>query len=128
MCKARNSYRKFCRNKRKKYQIDKAQELYDLSKTNTAHFWSKVKSKKNNTGNCDFYSHFKKLYSLNQPLSSINVESSTQSISVDCLDREINASELERAILNLNNNKACGQDGILNEFIKNSNDQIKKLP
>ena len=61
MCKARNTYRKFCRNKRKKHQIDKAQELYDLSKTNPAHFWSKIKSKKHNTGNCDFYSHFKKI-------------------------------------------------------------------
>ena len=69
----------------------------------------------------------KKLYSLNQPFSTFSVESPPQHVSVDCLDREINTSDLERAFLNLNNNKACGQDGILNEFIKNSNDQVKNV-
>ena len=34
-------------------------------------------------------------------------------------------NELEKAIMNLKDNKACGEDGIINEFIKYSNSLVK---
>ena len=45
-------------------------------------------------------------------------------MTVESLDRQISTNELEKAISKLKINKACGQDGIINEFIKHSNVDI----
>ena len=44
---------------------------------------------------------------------------------LDILDGLITLEELENGIKNLKNNKACGLDGILNEFLKSSNVSVR---
>ena len=125
MCQARNNYRKCCRNKRRKHQIDKAEELHYLSKNNPQQFWKKIKRKKNEIGDCDFFSHFKNLFSNNPALGSINSQNrNLADVAVEFLDNQISSNELEKAISKLKNNKSCGEDGIINEFIKHSNIHI----
>ena len=59
MCKTGNEYRKLCRIKRKKAEIDKASELFLLSKSNPKQFWKSFKRKNNKSGNCDFNKYLK---------------------------------------------------------------------
>ena len=126
MCRIRNDYRKCCRNKRQKYELQKAQDLYQLSKSNAKHFWKTINRKEYRIGNCDFFTHFKNMYSIHQN-DRITEHLATEGldINLDVLDEEISLNELEKAILKLNNNKASGADGIINEFIKYSNNHIK---
>ena len=125
MCKTRNEYRKLCRAKRKRAEINKASDLFQLSKSNPKQFWKSFKQRKNKSGNCDFNKYFKELYDL-KPEVNVNEGEITYTCngnaqcSTDMLDSTITADELNKAITTLRNNKACGMDGILNEFIKNS--------
>ena len=64
MCKIRNEYRKCYRIKRKKHDLQKAEELYEISKTNTADFWKRIKRTEYENGICDFFDYFKNLYSI----------------------------------------------------------------
>ena len=63
LCFTRNSYRKLCRKKRNKYNINLAYDLVTLSKENAKLFWKKVKIKhKITNSSCDFHSYFKNLF------------------------------------------------------------------
>ena len=131
MCNARNNYRKLCRYKRKKFQIERANELLTISKTNPRMFWRKMRKKKTAIGSCDFNSYFKTLFDI-QPEIEISDETlnnvrNEQNFNVDYLNNCITMNELVNAIKKLKNNKACGFDGILNEFLKNSNLEVRNV-
>ena len=130
MCKTRNQYRKLCRIKRKQTEINKASELFLLSKSNPKQFWKSFKRRQNKSGECDFNKYFKELYDLT-PEVNVNegeisyVCNGTTQCNTDMLDSSITADELSKAINALKNNKACGMDGIINEFMKNSTSLVK---
>ena len=46
MCRARNEYRKCCRYKRTNFQVEKANDLLNISKNNPKKFWKILKKKK----------------------------------------------------------------------------------
>ena len=124
MCKIRNKYRKLCKHKRYSQKKKDADELIDLFKTNSRQFWRKFKKgKKNKTGNCDFFEYFKELSNIQSSidpniLDDIQVSDQNQeSVSVEMLDEKMTMDELETGIKMLKRNKACGVDGILNEFL-----------
>ena len=131
MCKTRNQYRKLCRIKRKQTEINKASELFLLSKSNPKQFWKSFKRRTNKSGNCDFNKYFKELYDLtpevnvNEGEISYVCNGTTQCNTDIMLDSSITADELSKAINALKNNKACGMDGIINEFMKNSTSLVK---
>ena len=83
------------------------------------------------SGNCDFVSYFKEVFNI-QP--DIRVQEdifdnipNDQIYNLDILDGSITLEELEKGIKNLKNNKACGLDGILNEFLKYSNVSVRHV-
>ena len=133
MCKARNEYRKFCRKKRKDYQIQEADELITLSSKNQRKFWNQFKSKRSHTGECDFHSYFKNLYESKSKPGILQEEFLYDPdfdniiFDVSILNDIIVMEELEEAIHKLKNNKSCNIDGILNEFLKLCTSSIKKL-
>ena len=133
MCQARNDYRKVCRQKRKAFHVQKANELSTLSKSNQKKFWNFFKVKKDPTGNCNFRSYFKNLYeNKSNPgvlLEEIIYDPDNDNIifDIEFLNKEIISDELENALIKLKNNKSCGLDNILNEFLKASTPLVKNV-
>ena len=133
MCKLRNSYRKMCRMRRRSTKLKEADSLVSLLKTNSRKFGKKLKKKrKNKTGDCDFVNYFKELSNLKSTINSetmsiLNTSEQNQvNVSVEMLDQEIIMDELETVIKSLKSNKACGVDGIINEFIMFSPAPVKE--
>ena len=134
MCEARKIYRKICREKRKQYQLNQANELAYLSSHNPKLFWNKIRNKnKRELGNCDFLDYFRNLNTM-QPFMDpeeeeiINDwEKNGDVVNDTVLDEIISMNELETAIKNLKCSKAHGLDKILNEFIINGNSMLKNI-
>ena len=124
MCNIRNEYRKLCRKKKKMFNYQTANNLVNLSKTNTKEFWKKIKRKqKKYNASCDFHIYFKNLFET--PISDINdnthtlIDNTNNNIILDdFLDTAITPDELEMALKKLKNNKSPGFDNIINEFLK----------
>ena len=66
----------------------------------------------------DFFHHFSKVYSSEQPQDQLNMEDINLQDENNFLNRQFTADEIEKCISKLNNNKACGFDEIINEYIK----------
>ena len=132
MCKLRNKYRKMCRLRRRSQKMKDADSLIGLFKTNSREFWKKLKKKRKiKTGDCDFQKYFKDLANLKSSISEEVVnklrhsEQAKNLISVEMLDEEISMVEHKKSFKSLKRNKACGVDGILNEFLIHSSPAIK---
>ena len=124
MCKLRNKYRKLCRLRRRSQKRIDADSLVTLLKSNSRQFWRVFKKKrKATTGKCDFHKYFKDLNNYTSQIDNDllgRLESNEQSqsnISVETLDCDISEAELDKAFKSLKRNKACGIDGVLNEFL-----------
>ena len=133
MCKIRNKYRKLCKYKRYNHKKKDANELIDLFKHNSRQFWRKMKKrKKNKIGNCDFFEYFKRLNNIESSIDPDilddiqDSEQNLQGVSVEMLDEKMTIDELETGIKMLKKNKACGVDGILNEFLIFSSPLVKE--
>ncbi len=133
MCKARTEYRKICRRNRKEYHIKKADELLNLSRTNQKKFWNSFRKKKAPTGDCDFQNYFKNLYESKSNPGVLEEEIvydpdiDNLIFDVTFLNNNILMHELEFALSKLRNNKACGMDEILNEFLKTCTYPVKNV-
>ena len=132
MCKARKSYRKLCRLKRREFQVSKAEELVTLSKKNPRLFWNKIKKgKKKNNATCNFYDYFKELNNIEPRVSDFvqekieNWEASEDCLCNESLDSIITIDELENALKKLKMNKSSGLDNILNVFLVFGGSQLK---
>ena len=66
----------------------------------------------------DFFHHFSEVYSSEQPQDQLNMEDINLQDENNFLNRKFTADEIEKCISKLNNNKACGFDEIINEYIK----------
>ena len=125
MCKQRSIYRKVCRQKRKRYNIEQADNLLILSKKDPKKYWRKLKGNNNknkNDFNLDFFEHFKNLASKETTLNDCgrneikNILAKNENRN-QLLDKEITPEELNSSIKNLKRDKSCGNDEIINEFI-----------
>ncbi len=122
MRNANKSYKRQIRisvNKHKRLEIKK---LRNLKTSNTKKYWDILNGKKKQTtvkaSLEDLFEHFKDLNTdvegrqLNPPDVNVNPE-------IDgVLNREICTEDITRAIKKIKNNKACGMDNILNEYLK----------
>ena len=70
--------------------MQKAQDSYQLNNSNVKHFWKTIHKKEYKIDNCDFFNHFKNLYSINQNDRTIEL-STTEDFDnyLDVLDEEI---------------------------------------
>ena len=132
MCAERNKYRKMCRDKKRKANIDEAQKLI-LGKHNQREFWKKIRVKPRSSfevPDCNLFEHFKSLANKDSIIGEDgkrDIENLDQGkvVEVDELDKDIDMEELEGAIKDLKKNKASGEDLILNEFIIYAPTKIK---
>ena len=135
LCAQRNLYRKMCRSKKKVFNRNESERLYNLSKSNSRQFWKEVKGggSKNVLPNLDFYNHFKNLA---ERETQLNAEGwaeidrggqTSEETFVEELDSPFSLNELEINIKGLKTNKAAGSDLILNEFILNASQEVKLL-
>ena len=66
----------------------------------------------------DFFHHFFDVYISEQPQDQLNIEDINLQDENNFLNRQFTVDEIEKCISKLNNNKACGFDEIINEYIK----------
>ena len=130
MCVKRNEYRKLCRLKRKHFIRKRADEFLHLSKYNPKKFWKKIKDRDNKAiiGKCNFFEHFKQLNAteskLGTEIDELIDEWEANHANLECieLDDIISMNELKSALKDLKNDKSCGYDNVLNEFMKYNTD------
>ena len=67
-----------------------------------------------------FVEHFEKLRNLPEEEILHTFDNETDIFVHDDLENDISADEVLKCIKKLKNNKSCGYDGILNEFLKSS--------
>ena len=133
MCHQRNVYRKMCRQKKREFNRQKSERLYELSKSNPKQFWREVKGgdSKKAIPDLDFYEHFKNLAARESIVSEearVEIERgelTERGNSDELLDSPITMNELEENLKLLKGNKAAGCDLVLNEFLVNASNAVK---
>ena len=133
MSTERSKYRSICRRKKRDFNRQEATKILNMSKNNNKEFWSQVSDKKSKClPDINFHEHFKSLASRQSNLDE-DGRAEVDSIilndyekSIDSLDSEFTMLELEIVLKSLKKNKSPGQDHILNEFLFNGNEVLKK--
>ena len=125
------SYKRATKRAYKEYHEKLAAKLRTLKSNRPKEYWDIIKE----AGKCqvsqkspcaeDLFKHFKELNEC--PLQNTLLEDTSAHEGKnntlpnnDSLNRIINEDEIKLAINKLNNNKACGLDGIINEYIKST--------
>ena len=128
--KKAKEFKKFMKEKEKIYFKQLNMKIRSLRSSNCNEYWSllnrSTEGKKTFSALClqTFMNHFKQLSQKNDPSepsnpgeetdSAITTAEVNESLSIDSL------SETKDIIAKLNNNKACGIDFMINEFLKNA--------
>ena len=107
----------------KKYQQEFRNKLRKCKNSNPK-YWNLLNNGKKNACKVsinDLYEHFKDINSNEYEGNDVDIESLIDIGNIDdILDVEIEESEIRKAVKNLKSGKACGIDGILNEYIVNT--------
>ncbi|VDI82438.1 Hypothetical predicted protein, partial [Mytilus galloprovincialis] len=128
-------YKKVLCNQYRLYNKNFIKKLKNLRQNDCKSYWnllnracsSQTKQNIVNKVSLDcFYNHFKKLNSAqdenDDTFENIDVDNIT-SLNTE-VNRAISENEVRQAIKGLKNNKACGNDLIINEFLKHSADKM----
>ena len=124
-------YKKFINKKRNIYNKKLHKKLRNLRSSNPKEYWNMLNPRKSNAnkdiGIKPLYDHFKLL---NNVTDQSNVSFDINRISIegdDALNKDFTYAEIDKLINKLKNNKSCGIDNIVNEFIKYSPSEYKQL-
>ena len=124
MVSASKMYKKKLNYFIRKHKKDTQNKLRKLKSKSPKQFWkilNNLQSKKENKDISinDLYTFFK---DIDSPNDSNDAESENLNFSIDnddeILNGHISENEVLKCIINLKNNKACSNDGIINEYIK----------
>ncbi|XP_063436930.1 uncharacterized protein LOC134718363 [Mytilus trossulus] len=120
-------YKKVMDKAIKKHKKDMARKLKNLRSQNTKEYWKilnqREHAKQPNIDFEDLLNFFKELNSGNSdPIDLPTNDTNLMSELNDNLNSPITKEEILKCIKNLKNNKACGDDMIINEYIKTSGD------
>ena len=124
-------YRNFINGKRNIYNRNMHKELRDYKSNKPKDYWNMGNQKKNNpnyslTENAA-YNHFKLISEVpindNDELDAPDISDEGDEI----LNNDFTPIEIHKLINKLKNNKSCGIDNVINEFIKHSPDSYKSL-
>ena len=125
------SYRKFINRKRHKFNKNLHKQLRDLKNSKPKEYWNllnpKMRKRTNEIGIKPLYDHFK---ILNDVINENSEDFDSNDISVEGdeeLNKEFTHDEIIKLINKLKNNKSCGIDNVINEFIKFSPNEFKVL-
>ena len=125
------SYRKFINRKRHKFNKNLHKQLRNLKNSKPKEYWNllnpKMRKRTNEIGIKPLYDHFK---ILNDVINENSEDFDSNNISVEGdeeLNKEFTHDEIIKLINNLKNNKSCGIDNVINEFIKFSPNEFKAL-
>lgn len=133
MIETEKQYKNIMDNKYKSFCKKLSDELHDASNDNPKKFWKMLgthkRKKQPNIEMKPLYDFFKKLNS-----NSINDEDSDELhmenptlITNYHINGPISQEEIRKCVLNLKNDKACGDDNIINEYIKNTLDKFLNI-
>ena len=125
------SYRKFINRKRHKFNKNLHKQLRDLKNSKPKEYWNllnpKMRKRTNEIGIKPLYDHFK---ILNDVINENSEDFDSNDISVEGdeeLNKEFTHDEIIKLINKLKNNKSCGIDNAINEFIISSPSVFKFL-
>ena len=135
--KLKKEYKKLTKQTKLKFDQKIVEEL-ENSSTNKNDFWKKYKNITGNKLNAelpnpnDMQEFFKELYSETNNLEDISLPEKNDIVNEGIIKDEIsnkktNIKEIKEHIQNLKNNKATGNDRIMNEMLKASNDETLQL-
>ena len=120
-------YKVFVKTEKQKYDDKFCKKLKNLKTRNPKDYWNLLKGNSLHKPECEisideFKSYFENIYSLDDNSGDSHPDVfGIESDENDILNCEILETEVKRAIHNLKNSKACGSDGIINEYFKSSN-------
>ena len=125
------SYKKFINKKRHAFNKSLHNKLRNLKSTKPKEYWNLLNPKKQNRNNDigiqPLHDHFKKI---NDIINQDNAEFDANNILAEgdeVLNEDFTLTEINKLINKLKNNKSCGIDNIINEFIKFSPNEYKLL-
>ena len=124
-------YRNFINGKRNIYNRNMHKELRDYKSNKPKDYWNMLNQKKNNPNHSltenAAYNHFKLISEVpindNDELVAPDISDEGDEI----LNNDFTPIEIHKLINKLKNNKSCGIDNVINEFIKHSPDSYKSL-
>ena len=124
-------YKKFINKKRHLYNKKLHKKLRNLKSSKPKEYWDILNPKKHNYNKDisiqSLHDHFKVLNDVN---TQSNVNFDINDIPLEgnnTLNKDFSLSEIDKLINKLKNNKSCGIDNIINEFIKYSPSDYKQL-
>lgn len=126
-------YKKVINRAIRNYETELHSKLRNLKSKNTKEYWNIINNagqSKQNDQDCtikcsDFLNHFENM-NANAKTEPFNIDEYS-SVDDSILNIPITIDEVCKNIMKLKNGKACGQDTVINEFIKYSNDNMKRL-
>ena len=131
-----SEYKKLLHQKKMSFSKENSKKLRGLKTTDPKEFWqllNKFDSVRTNSADQvslhEFYTHFCKLSATDETCDPMQpAKSPTDPCLEGSINEEINelfsATEVEKVIRSLKNNKACGVDNVTNEFLKNTSPEI----
>ena len=133
MLDAKKDYKYYCRSCKLKYSYEQGRRMNEMRKKQPRQFWKTFKRNKRSQSESvpinDFFNYFKSLASDGASFENQEVNDFLQdfnrstSESTFCeLDEPITKDEIRNAAKQLNTNKACSLDTIINEYFKESID------
>ena len=128
LVKEKNKMYKRCINRSfKKYQQEFRNKLRKCKNSNPKLYWNLLNNGKKNVCKVsinDLFEHFKDINSKEYG-GDVDIESLIDIANInDILDVDIEECEIRKAVKTLKTGKACGIDGILNEYIVNTLDML----
>ena len=130
----KSQYKKYERHIKRQYQQKEGNMMDYLHKHNPKQFFKyfskrKKKSSPVNIGMSEFVEHFQNLVNMtnNDPNDADNDAYDSYDAVFDELDAEISETEILTCIRNLNRNKSCSEDDILNELFLDCKDVMIPL-
>ena len=135
----RNEYNSFLRFKKYMFSVDKLSKISNLSNKQPRIFWSEIRTiigttKQSLNSNIEieqWFTHFKNIFQFDSPLPSICNEDMPTYVNsehdLDILNSPITDYEVLTAISSLKHEKSPGHDGVLNEMIVTSKENIYSL-
>ena len=125
------SYKKYLSIKRHMFNKNLHTKLRNLKSSKPKEYWNLLNPKKKNCNNDigieSLHDHFK---GINDVVNQEHADFNANNISVEGdydLNKDFSLTEIKKLINKLKNNKSCGIDNIINEFIKSSPNDYKLL-
>ena len=131
MIEKSKKYKKEIKRISDKEKMNTVKKLREVKTKDAKAYWKILKANKKNTEIpiqlSDFYDHFKLLANDDSHHDGENIMYDVTSDVIPILNNPITENEIRKSITKLKNNKSPGNDMVINEYIKNTQDMLCPL-